>query len=414
MSWGRQHTETVKFKRFAKPRFLKSIGAPLLDDFFERFRDELGAHKVPFPEWAFDDDAFFKALSALVMRPDGLPDRLVEALHGIEAMANEEGQERLERAVDDGTLRVTFKHDSSHADIAVQAWMADRMVFARKLNEQRLARLSAFEYFASRSPVDRRQSFSGPDEATMARIRGDIDAWFRRHNRGEETSHIEVFPIDAEFWFLIRHGDTFARMPVAAKNRRVEILHFRPTKDDVVVYSAGRDEIRIHAGTMGERELYRGAFGSRLFGDRGYFCDRMAYTLEPLRLDGMDSLDTRDVPGISRIVLREIEVAWDNSLNDVVIRKCDDVFAAAADRDRGRRAVPQSGRIRRAAFDFYFGDCRKPGKVQIRIPNMLRLGPRCEAGLVHEWISARGLRTSIFQSERIMANEFLAMVGKNS
>ncbi len=44
-------------------------------------------------------------------------------------------------------------------------------------------------------------------------------------------------------------------------------------------------EIRIRAGTKGERELYRREFGIRLFGDPDPF-SKKAYTLEPLRVDG--------------------------------------------------------------------------------------------------------------------------------
>src|SRR5438132_1373272 len=134
-------------------------------------------------------------------------------------MANEEGQERLERAVEQAGLPLTFSENSTKADIAVQVWMADPALFVQKLNEQRL----------------------------------------------------------------------------------VDVLHFRPTKDDVVVYSPVRDEIRIHTGTKGERELYQETFGVRLFGDDKYFSERKAYTLEPLRTDALDALDTDGLPGISRV-----------------------------------------------------------------------------------------------------------------
>jgi hypothetical protein len=104
-----------------------------------------------------------------------------------------------------------------------------------------------------------------------------LDEWFQKHNRGYENTQIQVYPMNDEFWFLVRHGDTFAR---AAKleERKMEVIHFRPAKDDVVVYSPKRDELRIHAGTKGERELYRTAFGLRLMGDDNYFSRRKAFT----------------------------------------------------------------------------------------------------------------------------------------
>jgi hypothetical protein len=381
---------TVKIRRFTKPGFLRLIGPTLLEDFFERFRDELTKRRVELPEWNFDNTAYFKSVAAMVERMEELPGPLVEALYGIEAMANEEGQERLERAVEDGTLRVTFREESTHAEIAVQAWLANPNVFARKLRELRLFRLSAFDYFSSRMPVEQRRPFPSPDEAGIGQITSDIDGWFRRRNRGQGTSYIEVFRIDGEFWFLIRHGDTYKRMPAAAEDQKVEVVHFRPLKDDVVIYSPRRDEIRIHAGTYGECQLYRQVFGARLFGHPGYFSESKTYTLEPLRVDGRKALVVGDLP-IRSVVLRELEIAWEGSNGRVVLKR-DDIFSSIEQGSAGR--LPARGRLVRAAFDFYLCDSFSPRKVQIRLPNSLRVGRHCDTTLVHEWMTARGFRVS--------------------
>src|ERR1051326_7579353 len=81
----------------------------------------------------------------------------------------------------------------------------------------------------------------------------DLDAWFARNQRGAETTRIEVYPMDGEFWFLIRHGDIFTRAS-KVEQQNTEILHFRPERDDVVVYSPERDEVRVNARTKGERD----------------------------------------------------------------------------------------------------------------------------------------------------------------
>jgi hypothetical protein len=237
--------------------------------------------------------------------------------------------------------------------------------------------------------------FSPPTAEIIDRMTDDMDTWFREHNRGDRTTHIQMYEINGEYWFLIRHGDTFARMPTATGDREVKVLHFRPTKDDVVVYCPERDEIRIHAATMGERNQYNAVFGRRLCGDDVHFSERKAYSLEPLRDDGPDALDTDGIPGIKRVVLREIEMAWDNGYNETVIRRNDDIFAAAEAADPARPAIPQGARLVRAAFDFYFGDPSKPRKVQIRMPNVLKLPRHCDAALIHEWISARGFRGTV-------------------
>ncbi|MEI6197614.1 MAG: hypothetical protein WCS42_25145, partial [Verrucomicrobiota bacterium] len=231
----------------------------------------------------------------------------------------------------------------------------------------------------------------GVAPATVDLLTADLDAWFAKNNRGELTAHIEVYPIDGEFWFLIRHGDAFARTTKLTQ-RKSEVLHFRPAKDDVVVYAPKRDEIRIHAGTKGERELYRTAFGLRLFGDDNYFCNRKTLSLEPLRLLGIDALDVSGIAGLDKVVARELEIAFDNKHHESVIRRADDLFAAAADAPFERAAIPAGGRLVRATFDFYFTGSKSPRTVQVKPSNTLKLGRHCDARIVHEFLAERSFR----------------------
>jgi hypothetical protein len=381
----------MKFRKFTKPQFLKSIGRELLGQLFTTFATDMASKNIAMPDAALPDDVYYKSLSNVAMSPDGLPDNMIDTLYAIEEMANVEGQERLENAVTEAGLGLTFAEQSSHGDIAVQVFLASPALLVQTHNEVKLGRLAAFDYFGCPEPEDRSASFIPPTPEVLALLTADLDGWFKEHNRGKQTVHVEIKPMDGEFWFLVRHGDTFARAP-KVENGQMSVLHFRPAKDDVVVYSSKRDEIRIHAGTKGEKELYRQTFGERLFGDPENFSDRKTYTLEPLRTDTIDSLDVSDIAGLDKIVLREFELNWKGGFNDSMIRKSDDVFAAAAKRERP--AFPDSGIIQRAALDFYFNGQKKPRRVQVRIPNTLKLGRHCDAALVHEWLSLRGFRAS--------------------
>jgi hypothetical protein len=173
------------------------------------------------------------------------------------------------------------------------------------------------------------------------------------------------------------------------------IVHFRPTKDDVIVYCPRRDEIRIHAATKGERELYRNTIGLRLFGDPWYFNRREAYTLKPLREAGIDALDTTGIDGLTRVVLRELEYAFDNPNADVLIHKAEDLFCPDTQRPMGINPIPTEAALLRATFDVYFGKITKPRRVQLRPPNILKLGRHCDTRLVDQWLSERGFRGSV-------------------
>jgi len=199
----------------------------------------------------------------VALAPDGLPDNLIETLFAIEEMANEEGQERLEAAATQAGLDLKFDEKSSHGDIAVQVFLAKPELLAEKHNEQRLIRLATFEYFGSKKPEERGQRGDWGHGRTLthtncSRTRQCWICWWRtwtsgsrNTNRGEQTASVEVFAMDGEFWFLVRHGDTFARTAKAEK-RKTE----------------------IHTASKAERELCRTEFGQRLRGDATYFSDR--------------------------------------------------------------------------------------------------------------------------------------------
>ena len=432
----------MKFRRFTRAGFLRGIGQPVLGRFLGRFAPELTAAGIMLP--AQDDEDFAESVAGICSAPEGLPEALIEAMFEIEELANAEGRERIERAVLRSGLAIAFDADATHADLAMEVWLSDPALVARCHNESRLNRLTAFEYFSNpeskpQMRADKRgweveprrheggegerrtgirrglgedgDGMSGvlvpvgggpveptavaeavvkvglPDKSTMAGIVADLDEWFATHGRGEGTTHIETHEMEGELWFVIRHGDTWSRMPTV-RGRGVNVLHFRPTKDDVVVYSPKRDDLRIHARTKGERELYRTTFGRRLFKNARRFDERRAYTLEPLRAEGIDALDVDASASIRRIVLRRYEVAWDTGRHETLARTADDLFA------QGRpRSIPESGRLVRAVFDVHFTGCRKPRPVEVRPPNVLKLGRHCDAAAVHGWLEARGFRT---------------------
>jgi|GEM_PF-3022378 hypothetical protein len=97
---------------------------------------------------------------------------------------------------------------------------------------------------------------------------------------------------------------------------------------------------------------------------------------------------------LERAVLREYEVAFDNGFEEVVIRRATDIFAAAEARPVKVDAIPKGGRLVRASFDLYFAGKKKARKVQIRLPNTLKLGRHCDARAVRRWLSKRGFRAN--------------------
>lgn len=378
----------LKFKRFTRPNLLRGAGRPLLQSFLSRFSTELAAAGITLPDPALADDPYCPALAGCLLAPDALPESLNEALYAIDEMANTDGRERLEYAVAQAGLALVFPPESTHLEVALQVWLAAPELLSREHNRQRMLRLKRFEYWGGPAASVPALSFALPGRAAIDQLVAGLDAWFARHQRGHETARVEEYTFGSEFWFLIRHGDTFARTP-KVERQQTEMLHFRPERDDVVVYSPELDEIRINARTRGERELYREAFGMYLRGSSEHFSDRSAYSLEPLRADGAEALDVRGIEGLRRVRLRELEVVAENGRGQFSLRGAEDLLAPDAD---AREVIPASGRLARALFELEFEDSTKPRPVEVRPPNILKLARHCDAPLTHRWLGHARIR----------------------
>lgn len=125
----------MKFKRFTKLQFLKSVGRALLDKLFGKYADDLAAVGKKLPSQDLSDEDYFKSLSGLAMGADGLPDNLLEAMYAIEEMANEEGQERLEIAADQPGLGLKFDEKSSRGISLCKSILPHRNCWHRSITK---------------------------------------------------------------------------------------------------------------------------------------------------------------------------------------------------------------------------------------------------------------------------------------
>jgi hypothetical protein len=377
---------TQKLKRFTKSQFVKQIGRELLDQFFQRHSAALAERQLVLPASELDEKDYYEAVTRLIKSPEGLPESLVEAAYAIADMADEDGEERLEEATGPRGLAYEFAEDLTRAGKAMKAWLTNEALFLRAHKEVRAARVATFDYLTSK-PENRDFPFSPPDTARLALMRDDLEAEFRKRNRGTQATGIGMHIQDGEYWLTIQHGNTYTRVPTVA-NGQVSVLHFRPAEESLVVINLERDELRIHAARKWQVDLIRRVVGERLFGNPQRFSERKSYTLLPLMTEGIDALDARGIAGLTRIVLREVELFYRGQFKDVVVRKSEDIFESA----KARRAVaiPEGARPVRATFDFYFEGSDKPRKVHIRLPNKLKLARFCDATVVHRWIGERG------------------------
>jgi hypothetical protein len=390
-------------QKFSDPLFLRRIGRPLLEQFLRRFEPSLAGGATLLPPPRALDQEFFNLMAHLLMIPEGLPDAMREALHTIGEMAGPDGQERIEQVTREAGRTLTPGEDCSREDIAMHLWLEEPALLARARNLHRLSLLRTFHHFgcagdfasASRPRVEMR---------SVAALRDRCEQWFASHRRGRQNTRIECYEPrgegrpggEAERWFLIRHGDTCVRAPRIDRGE-TEVIHFRPAKDDVVVFNPARRELRINARTLGERDLYRAAFGEHIFDSAAAFSERRRYTLDPLLTEGRAALDAGRLPDIRKVVLRGVEAACPGAGAPRLLLKAGDVFEAL--REGGLTGwPPESAELTHAWFDLYFKDAAAPRSMQLRPPNTLRLPRNVNPESVETWFAERGFRVSAPES----------------
>jgi hypothetical protein len=111
-------------------------------------------------------------------------------------------------------------------------------------------------------------------------------------------------------------------------------------------------------------------------------------TLEPLRKNGPDALDRAGIPEIANTRLRGLEITAENAFHEVNSHEADDLFRCAAAEDKP--AIPATGTITAATFEFEFTDSPQPRRVIVRVPDIITLERPEDAPLILRWLEKHG------------------------
>jgi hypothetical protein len=373
-------------RKFVNPDTLTSVS---LDNLRALLRQTASAYLAApwtdgLPRFDVDaaDAAFdFDRLTRVLLRPDdGYPDDLADALHAVAELSDAESLDLLLEAMDDVLDPFALGDEPTPADIALQAWLADRHRVEIVLGRQFLDKAKTFSSY--RGPDLEGPTLPRLTEAALAPLLGALKAWYLK-NKGSDF--VRVIPYEREdgVWFLVRHATPPQRKSVVRNGQPVTTVE-RPEKHDLVVYLAEHDELAIHATTKGEEQLYLQAFGAHLFPGGRTFTDTGKYSLTPLERFRADSLSTAGVDGIERVVVRRVSEVV--SMGVVRTLSAADVVAWY-DEDPDTR-WPR--RISMVTFDVKFTGVRRPRKLTIRTPNIAKYHREGDKDLVDTWMAARG------------------------
>ena len=375
---------TYDLRRFAHADSLKAIGVEHLLTLLNPYKPYFEARGLMLPSSPNPVDLNYEQLVDVLMSPEThTPPELLNSLYYVHEMSTQEAMDVLLEEVEKRNIALDGPSDHTPADVAVQVYLKDRDLLERKHAEQYLVKPRTFEYFQTEAdPIPRLKK---PTARTLVALEKDLDDWYEKKKRGR-GSRVFAYPKQDAVWFLVRHGDPLRREG-SLDGGKTSSVFYRPEKYDVLVYEADIGEIRMHACSKAEKELYRRQFGRHLFGNENFFPATGKYTLEPLRNDGGASVICTDVQGMEWVRLREIQFLWGGAENEIEIRKANNVLAAYA---ATKREMPKKARILRACFQVKFTDSKTPRTVTIRPSNIAQYTRDSDATVVEDWLTKRG------------------------
>ncbi len=367
-------------KRFTQPEVLRSIRPDRLVQLLGGERAYFAQKGVPLPEPGDESDLDYEGLAKVFMQPDiDTPVDLANALYYVHEMAKLEQMEVLQDACEANGIALDHDVDASPADVAVQVWLADPDLLERKHAEACVIGRRSFEYFQSAvSPIP---ALEVPPREALAAIEQDLNSVLQRKKR--LWYRVLAFPKDGATWFLVRHGRPVERKGVVQDGESSTLI-FRAEAFHVLAYDGVAGDLRMNADTKGEKDVYRKTFGQHLFGnERLFLSDAAKYTLAPLRTRGEDSLTCTDIDEMESVTLRHVEFYWGGSLNEVEVRKADDVFATFKAK---QRIFPQKVPILSAGFHVKFRDAKTPRAVTVRPPRTTVYTRDSDSAIVEKWL----------------------------
>lgn len=367
-------------KTFGQPDVLKAINPSILIQVLEPCRGFLDANGLSLPESASAEFDYLR-LAAILATPDERMDsHTVEGLHVITTVGVDDNFDELLDMARRNFIELDM--EATACDLAARIWLVAPEMLQLKDRERMVDHRRKFESFRAREP-----EFVVPLEklpTDLGQLQLDLEKCFQGKKRGIGCVIVRT-DVGGEAHFLIQHGEPCKRVP-SRKGTQSTCTLYRPEQTDKVIYDTVHNELRMNARGTWNLRLYREKFGLHLFGDPCKFVYAEKYTLVPLQKYGPAALYCRDVAGMERVRLVDLEYASDGPFNLIDRVRADDVFQALA---LENRSIKSGVDIRRAAFQVKLQGESKVRPVEIQPRNIAKYGRGEEAAIIEQWLHLR-------------------------
>jgi len=300
---------------------LRHIGREHLGQLLKHYAGELKNAEIHTPPADADDDAYYRLLAGVFMRPEGIPDRLHDALFFIRALDTTAGESRIVQCVWQRRLSIDLAAESSTADKVLQAWLQDEDLVRRLFVEAGIDAGKSFVHFRPETLPPPMLSFAAVREKFEKHLAGV----FRDRARSDQVE-VKEYRRKHELVYAVRHAEPFRR-DTRQKPSGTEPLYYWPSVQDLIIYNTRTHHLRMNVPLRWQRTAYVREFGLCFFGKLDLFVECKVFTLQPLFDKGRDALEA-GLYGIGDIRLCELQQVVDEETNDVRIRRADDVFDA--------------------------------------------------------------------------------------
>lgn len=377
--------KTVNVERYADPDVLREFSPRMLVALLDEDRPFLASKGVELPTvdeiHAANGEAVldYEALAPVFQAMQDIPKGLVERFHMVKDMSGPRQMDLILATVRERQLEFSLPlHHCSPQDIAAHLLLTHRNLFQELHAQAAVARYRRFAYFV---PRGKKAKFALP--AKLVALEKTLNGWYEAHQR-DRSGRVCYRRHGNQHLFYVRHGEPVRREgAVGLKDCESESQIFRPERHGLVIYDETTGELRVHADSEGELDLFRLAFGLHLFGDANYFpASSHKFTLDPLK-QGRKALAWAGIPGLRGVTLVEIELVagGDHRVRDRT--KAPDVFRVFESRNF---QIPEDAEIRLAKFAALFEGATKVRPFTIQPSNVATFGKDGDAAVIEPWL----------------------------
>ena len=384
--------------RIADPEVLKNLSRDNLLRLLKPHKDFLEqAHSSLPPADRRQDESseysFHHLAAALLDTTHPPPKALALALHFIHYCATDEGEEAIEAVLTDKAKEEKVEDDtympkghSSHADMALHAWLLDSEILESIYPLLRMSELKSSMRYPAKAP-----KISQPKLDRVPALMASLDHWYQKKKRRCEGTTIR-HRLDEDGWhhFAIKRPDSYSRLGIMGKKDPEEFGF--PERFDLVMIRREPAEMIVVARPKGIREHYRQVFAEYLYDDAKLFEGTEKYTLAPLLQPITVNFSGRPGTSLEEIKLTQTHHTFGKGRS---VTHQDPDIIEGMNREKGKIRIPKFA-PKRAKFALFFDGAvdkkgvSKPVLLEIEPPHTCRYSRPCDTDAVDSWLEEEG------------------------